>query len=167
MESLKKAVSFYDKLEEFLLAAGITVSVLLLFANVILRYLFNSSIYGVDEITRIIFIWISWLGISIGERKGEHITIDLVLNKFKGTSYKVVRTISNLCTLTILGALAYFGCIVTFKYFNMGATSPMWHIPNWFIYLSVPVGCGIMGLRVLAKFVDTFKKFPEEGSDEI
>ena len=163
MTALKKIVNAYNKIEEVLLVVMITASVLVLFINVILRYIFNSSLYGADELARVLFIWMSWLGISIGERESEHIKIDLLTSRLKGISEKVIKVISNLITLTILALLVWFGLVVVGKYYAMSNRTPMYHIPQWFIYSCIPVSCTVMGLRVIAKFIEIFK--PASGEE--
>lgn len=81
---LKKLGSIYNKIEEVTLATMLAGSLMILFINVVLRKFFNSSIYGADELARVLFIWMSWLGISIGERRSEHIRIDMLVQKLHG-----------------------------------------------------------------------------------
>lgn len=129
MKALNRALRFYNKLEEIILVVTIAASVLMLFTNVVLRYVFNSSLYGADELACVLFIWMSWLGISIGEREGEHIKINLLTSRLKVTSEKVIKIISNLITLAILAVLVWFGMVVTAKYYSMSNRTPMYHIP--------------------------------------
>ena len=73
MNTVRRILSVYNKIEEIALAVMIVSSVIILFANVVLRKLFNGAVYGADELARVLFIWMSWLGISIGERESVHI----------------------------------------------------------------------------------------------
>ena len=157
MKALKKGMQIYNKAEEFLLVAMIVFSVGILFTNVLLRKGFNSSVYGADELARVLFIWMSWLGISIGERESEHIKIDILTSRLSGTSEKAISLISNLVTLAILIVLVRYGMVVAAKYFQMGNRTAMYHIPQWLVYSCVPFSCAVMGLRVILKFIELFQ----------
>ena len=95
---LKKLGSIYNKIEEVTLATMLAGSLMILFINVVLRKFFNSSIYGADELARVLFIWMSWLGISIGERRSEHIRIDMLVQKLHGVPKKTVELVANIIT---------------------------------------------------------------------
>ena len=154
MKVIRRIVSVYNKVEEVFLVVLIAVSVVLLFINVILRYVFNSGIYGADEVARIFFIWMSWLGISIGQRDKEHIRIDILPNALHGTARKVCLVLADLVTLAILGTLLVLGCKVTTQFFNNGLSTPMWKFPKYLLFVSVPFSALMMGLRIAAEIVD-------------
>lgn len=165
MKALKSIVKVYNKAEEIALVAMIAISVILLFINVILRYCFNSSIYGADEIARIFFIWMSWLGISLGQRRNEHIRIDILANALHGVPKKVILILADVITLIILGALVVFGIQVTLKFYGNHLSTPMWKFPKYFLFASVPFSCFVMALRILVNIHDVIL-FKEETSGE-
>lgn len=163
---LKKTAGFYNKLEEVVLVVMLSGSLIVLFINVILRYIFNSSIYGADELARILFVWMSWLGISIGERRSEHIRIDMLVNRFKGVPGKMVELIANLVTFSILAVLVYEGLNVVAIYFQKGVTTPMYNIPQWLIYFSVPYSCAVMAIRLFFNSITLLHRKNDENITE-
>ena len=54
---MKKIAQCYNKLEEWLLVGSLAFSVILLFIQVIMRSVFNSSLSWSEELARYIFIW--------------------------------------------------------------------------------------------------------------
>lgn len=169
MNTVRRILSVYNKIEEIALAVMIVSSVIILFANVVLRKLFNGAVYGADELARVLFIWMSWLGISIGERESEHIKIDILTSKLSGFPEKVLHIISNIITLIILIILLRYGMAIVTQYYNLGNSTAMYHIPQWVVSFSVPFSCGVMGIRVLFKFIEIFttgsSDVKEEGSN--
>ncbi len=161
MEGLKKVIKAYNKVEEVFLVITIVVSVMLLFINVILRYCFNSSVYGADEIAKICFIWMSWLGISIGQRENEHVRIDMVQNLLKGNTKKGMLILADVVTIAILMSLVVLGIAVTEQFFFNNAVTPMWRFPKWVLFLSVPFSSGIMLLRLVGHIVEVAKSRDE------
>ena len=164
MKALKAVGGIYNKLEEILLVTMLSGSLIILFLNVILRYVFNSSIYGADELARVLFIWMSWLGISIGERKSEHIRIDMLINKLKGVPKKTIIFLSNIITLGILLAIAYYGMGIVTTYMRKGVTTPMYSIPQALVFFSVPYSCTVMAVRLIVNSFDVV--FREEDITE-
>lgn len=164
MKVLKRIGNIYNKVEEVSLAVMLAGSLMILFINVILRKFFNGSIYGADELARVLFIWMSWLGISIGERRSEHIRIDMLVQKLHGFPKKTVELIANILTLCILAVLVYYGIGIVETYMMKGVATPMYKIPQAFVYSSVPFSCGIMAIRLFFHTIDIFKQSDvEEG----
>lgn len=151
---MKKIIKVYNKIEEVFLVSSIVVSVTLLFINVILRYMFNTGIYGADEIALICFVWMSWLGISIGEREKEHIRIDMLSQSLHGLPKKILDITAELVTLAILVFLVYYGFKVVGVFVRKGTVTAMYRIQKYWIYLSVPIGSLMMGLRIIGHIVE-------------
>lgn len=164
LKVLKRIGNIYNKVEEVSLAVMLAGSLMILFINVILRKFFNGSIYGADELARVLFIWMSWLGISIGERRSERIRIDMLVQKLHGFPKKTVELIANILTLCILAVLVYYGIGIVETYMRKGVATPMYKIPQAFVYSSVPFSCGIMAIRLFFHTIDIFKQSDvEEG----
>ncbi len=62
--TLKK---MYDRLEEGLIAALIAATTLIIFYQVVMRYVFHDSPAWSEEIARFMFVWESWLGVSLAQ----------------------------------------------------------------------------------------------------
>ena len=67
-------------IEETTLALLIGVMTLITFANVVLRYVFNSSLIWGLEVVLILFAWLVLLGISYGFKITSHLGVDAVTN---------------------------------------------------------------------------------------
>ena len=67
------------KVFEVLIVVGMTVMSLLVFLNVVLRYGFSSGIPFSVEVSRVILVWIIFLGASVAMAKGAHISVDTLV----------------------------------------------------------------------------------------
>ncbi len=152
-QKVKRLIDIFNKTEEIIMVVMLSIMVILVFLQVIMRYVFNNSLTWTEELARYMFIWVSWLGISIGAQRNEHITIDVVVDRFKGKARIAILTFADLCTLAILFALAYFGVILTGQIFGFGTVSTVLKIPMWIIYVCLPVSCALMMVRVAAKMI--------------
>ena len=75
---------------EILMAFFLAVMIFLVFANVVLRYLFSTGFAWSEEVARLCFIYLVYLG-SIGAmRDNEHLLIDSVLTRIPALYQKIV-----------------------------------------------------------------------------
>ncbi|MBP3816068.1 MAG: TRAP transporter small permease [Firmicutes bacterium] len=143
---MKKFFKIVNKTEEGLIVAMFAVMVGIIFIQVIMRKL-NNSLYWSEELGKFLFVWISWLGISIGEKRGEHIKITILTDKFSPKVQHIFNIISELvviaiCAVTVFYAIQLVGSQWGTRYAGI-KISVGWG------YLSVVLGCLFMILRSL------------------
>jgi TRAP-type C4-dicarboxylate transport system permease small subunit len=59
-------IDAFCRLIEGLIALLLAVMVVLVFGNVVLRYAFNSGISFSEEVSRWLFVWLTFLGFLLG-----------------------------------------------------------------------------------------------------
>ncbi|MFT3717532.1 TRAP transporter small permease [Pseudorhodoferax sp.] len=64
------------KAVEAVLAVLLLGMVLMVFGNVVLRYVFNSGIEVSEELSRFFFIWLTFIGAIVAMREGAHLGMD-------------------------------------------------------------------------------------------
>ena len=79
----------YCKLLEMVMAACMAVMVLLVFGNVVLRYAFNSGITVSEEISRWLFVWLTFLGAVVALREHAHLGTDMLVGRLGPLGKKV------------------------------------------------------------------------------
>ena len=101
-----KFISKTEKTIESIIKVIVLIStasmVMLVFVNVILRYIFNSGIPIGEEISRFFFIWMVLLGAVLAFKDNEHVGISVVIDKLKGIAKKIVLVIGNILTSVAL-----------------------------------------------------------------
>lgn len=95
-----KLIYGYDKLEEYLLCGSLVCTTLIVFAQVIMRKVFNDSLAWSEELTRYIFIWQIWLGVSIAQRDKQHIKVELLKSLVKNE--KVISVVDIFAMLVLI-----------------------------------------------------------------
>ena len=101
-----------NKAEDICLVAMFAAMVAAIFLQIIMRFVFNNSLSWSEELGKFIFVWISWLGISIGERRREHIRITLIVDKLSVKWKKIFEIIANILLLGILFVTLYYAVIL-------------------------------------------------------
>ena len=69
---LKKTLSILDNIEGYLCKFFLGFFVILLFIQVVMRVVFQSSLTWSEEMSRFAFVWFAFLGASYAARLGAH-----------------------------------------------------------------------------------------------
>lgn len=100
----------------FLIIAGSTVT-LLVFTEVMLRYVFGSPLFGVEELICIIAIWLYFIGSAYGAYERTHIKADLIHMWIKTPRPRaVVDSIASAITVVLAAILVSW----SYPYFIFG-----------------------------------------------
>lgn len=66
---------------EVLMVAALAGMVVAVFVNVVLRYVFNTSIVSYEEISRLLFVWLVAVGAIVAAYEGTHLGFDMVTSR--------------------------------------------------------------------------------------
>jgi TRAP-type C4-dicarboxylate transport system permease small subunit len=142
-----------DNIEEVILSVlltGLTGAVLL---QVYSRFIAGAPVVGTDEFANYCFIWMVFIGVSSGIKRNLHIKIDFLANLGGGRLRKPLSIFSDLMFLLLIVVLVYLGIKELLSFIQFPRLSPAMRIPIWWIYLAMPVGLTLAGLRILQKFL--------------
>jgi TRAP-type C4-dicarboxylate transport system permease small subunit len=90
---------------EILMAFFLTVMIVLVFMNVLLRYFFSTGFAWSEEIARLCFIYLVYLG-SIGAmRDNQHLIIDSILTRIPVLAQKIIYTLVQAGIIWVMGIL--------------------------------------------------------------
>ena len=81
MQHVQRLIDLFFKLLELLVVLSLFAMVVMVFGNVIMRYVFNSGIPISEELSRYAFIWLTYLGAMIAMREGGHLGVDTLIKK--------------------------------------------------------------------------------------
>lgn len=162
---MKKIYKVLDKFEEYSLVVLLSVMTILIFIQVVCRFCFKNSLSWSEELARYILVWSTFLGASLGIKKGAHIGVEafkLILPK----NVKIVVEYIGIILCFIFSIIVFKNCsIILQKQFSTGQVSPAMQIPMWIPYLGVCLGAFLMSLRFIEAFI-TVKKENLEGSSK-
>lgn len=66
---------------DYLLVLGMAVMSLLVFINVVMRYLFNSGLPFSVEVSRLVFVWVVFLGSIVALKDGSHLAVETIVKR--------------------------------------------------------------------------------------
>lgn len=138
-----------DKLEEYFLVVTISFSVILIFAQIIMRYCFQQSLSWSEEMARYLFLWQIWIGASFAVKHSKHLRAEILKSIAPKWTEKYIELIALFIWLGFSIFLFLKGVDVVRMVSRMNQLSPAMRMPMVIPYLSVPVGSGLMSLRLV------------------
>ncbi len=98
---MKKLSELWFSLLKVTAIACLALMVVLVFGNVVLRYIFNSGITVAEEASRLLFIYITFLGAAIALREHMHLGIDSVVARLSAKSRRICLVLSQCMMLYV------------------------------------------------------------------
>ena len=130
-----------------LLAAMLVVMLVMVLGNVILRYGFGTGITVSEELSRTMFVWITFVGAVVATREGTHLSVDSLVVHLPHRAKVVCAVLSELIVVACC-VLIFWG---TWRQHEVNATtaSLLTGMPLiWIFGVGYVVSLGIGGLGV-------------------
>lgn len=105
--AMKKLAQWYFKVLEVAMVACLALMCVMVFGNVILRHFFNSGVNIAEELSRFLFIWLTFLGAIVAMREGGHLGVDLVVSRLTGVSRYAAVLLGQVLVLASCGVLLW------------------------------------------------------------
>jgi TRAP-type transport system small permease protein len=99
---IQKLIDSYCKAINYLIAAILAVMVVLVFGNVFMRYAMNSGFTISEELSRWLFVWLTFLGAVVALRENAHLGTDMLVGKLGPTGKRMCMGLSLLLVLYCL-----------------------------------------------------------------
>ena len=154
-----KALTTLRKITNAIVTVLFAVLVTLVLIQVFTRT-FHMSQTWIDEISKFVFVWLTYLGGAITVRKGANITFDLILEGVHGKTYKVLFTFVNIVCIVFLVAMAVLGTQQAWA--NRVQVSTMTRVNMGLMNAAIPIGCVLMIIAQAENYFATLKKKAEE-----
>src|SRR5947209_19633351 len=96
---MERILDLYCALLKAVIALCLAVMVVLVFGNVVLRYGFNSGITVSEELSRWLFVWLTFVGAIVALRNHAHLGMDSVVTRLPLIGKKICLVLSLLLML--------------------------------------------------------------------
>lgn len=118
---------------------GIAAGTLLAFVNVVMRYCFNTGWSWAGELTNYLFIWSAFFAAAYGFRKGIHISVTILIERFPPIVAKAYLIFANIITTVFLMFIVYYSVQYLQVLFELDSMSVDLGVPQWIPMLVLPV----------------------------
>lgn len=157
----KAALQFVLRLPEYLIGVLVLALTILVNAEVLLRYFLDLPVAEVDEVVRVLFVWVTFLGAAVGVEKGDHMSLDFLRGKLSPRLHFLVGRLAALLVIGLGAYLLYDGIRFEGQAFRSILTITGWST-GW-QFLVIPLSGGLMVLYGLRAMLDTAGPRSAEG----
>ncbi len=144
-------MKFLNKLEEVFVMAGFAVMGIVLALQIFMRYVLNHPLVWSEELARYLFVWVTFIGASYGVRHKIHISMEVLFIRLPQKAKFAVTVLTNILSIAVFAYLIPWG--FAFVQDQKNILSSAMQIPMSWVFISVPVGCFIVCLRLLGDTV--------------
>ncbi|MDX6749652.1 TRAP transporter small permease [Geminicoccaceae bacterium 1502E] len=131
----------------FVIAGLLAVMAVLVVGNVVLRYLFGTSLSWVEELTRYMMIWTAWLGAGLAFRSGTHVAVEVLQDALPAPCRRLLRQAILALAMLFMAVIVWLG--IRYAVFAWRQHSPVLGLPLGMVYLAVPAGALLVLLHLL------------------
>jgi TRAP-type C4-dicarboxylate transport system permease small subunit len=136
-----------SRLIEALMVLMLAVMVVLVFGNVVLRYAFDSGITISEELSRWLFVWVTFLGAVVALKENAHLGTDMLISKLPPAAQRVCLAVAQALMLFVTWLL-FSGALAQAR-INAEVEAPVSGLPTWIFYASGVVFAATTGLLLL------------------
>lgn len=161
-----KVIRAYDHLEEALLFVILTAMVAIIFIQVVMRYVFSNALSWSEELARYLYVWSTWVGVSYSARRGTHLRITMFRDSLSPKGRRGLEIIVTIIWILFGIFVLCLGIEAVSTIAAFGQLSSAMRIPMQFCYLSIPVGMGLMILRLLGSLITQIRNFGQSEEEK-
>lgn len=144
--TLKKILK---NLDAIITSVTLLSCVVLVNANVIMRYFFSMPIRWSEEVVTSLFVWTVFIGSAYAYRNHSHLGVDILVKMFPEKTRKVIEFIISVLELLVLIMLTVISAQYVYHliFSRSGAFKPvltdMLRVPKAYTAVAVPLGFGV------------------------
>ncbi|KDD79853.1 TRAP transporter small permease [Glaesserella parasuis] len=150
---MKSLALYTSKALGFLVVIILSTMACLVFLNVVLRYGFNSSINITEEVSRYLFVWLTFLGAILAFSDNQHVSVTMLTDKLSPTTRHILRLFTDsimlfCCYLVVQGGWVQFQL-------NLHNLSPISEIPTGVTYLAAVISGVFIAILIATRVIST------------
>lgn len=135
----------------FYATAALTVGiVVLVVVAVVMRYWIGSPLVYSYDLSTLVFAWIVFLGISLSERDGRHLAVDIIDHALSKHWSKRLMLFRKFVLICLSLTLAWIGWSLVMR---AGMTLPSLGIAVRWLYVSLPIGFLLLAIAQLGNLI--------------
>lgn len=145
-----------DKLIKQLIAIVLILMTIILFSQVITRYVMGTGLTWSEEIVRYMCIWMVFLGATCAQKDGSQIAVTALEEMLPELPRNILKWIQRIIVVVYSGLVMWIG----FKTLNIASmqASPNMRIPMNYIYMVIPIAMIVMLIHLVAIALTDIKR---------
>lgn len=146
---MKTLRHWFEKFEEGAISLLLVATTLLVFAEVVMRFGFNSGISWSQEATLHLSAWMVLFGASYGVKVGCHIGVDAFVRLLSPGMHRLVSLLAVAGCLVYCGLFAYGSWVYLAKIHKIGIDLEDIPIAKWLAHSVLLIGIVMLAIRFL------------------
>ena len=143
------------RIPEMVLAVLIAVLIVFLAFSVISRYALDMGLAWSDEAARLLFVWVVFVGFSVGVRHRANIGVDLLVERLGPAGRHRIRIFQDVAILAFSALFLWLS--IDAVRFSFMQRLPALQVTIAWMYMSVLVAGVLMTVYALANLVDSLR----------
>jgi TRAP-type C4-dicarboxylate transport system permease small subunit len=145
---LKKIYQVLLKTETGLLVGLLIMMITIAVIQIFMRNFMGAGLIWAESLLRIIVLWLALLGAMVASRNGEHIAIDVLINKLPEKFRRLMIRLVRISTSCICFVVAGYGLKFVVDEYEYGGIA-FGFVPHWACEAIIPVALFIIAIRYL------------------
>jgi len=150
---LRKLIDTINVYLKYTAVVAMSAMLLIIFLQVIFRYVFQHSLTFSEELARYLFVYVVFFGTAVVAKENGHIVMGVLTQKLKGKAAKYTQIIAYVCTLLFVTILFYQG--IRMMVLTSYHLSPALRIAMPYVYFAIPAASFIMICNLIILIFDT------------
>ncbi|WP_420730052.1 TRAP transporter small permease [Hwanghaeella sp. 1Z406] len=160
---MKKVILWLDdNLEPILIYVAYAMMAGLVFEQVVLRFLFKTQVAWSAGVAIYMFIWVTWLGAAYNVRKRSHLTFGEIRSQMPYVMQFFCLLIDAVLWVSLSVVVIYYALgQIELLQMNFAFVPGTSNLMQWWFYLIMPLGWGLIILRALQNLwqdIATFRR---------
>ena len=152
MDIIKKVLDKIDSIIEYLCMGTLLVLVCIVFFQVFTRYFLKFTPRWSEETSVILLIWMGFITMAIGVKKGMHLSISAIVNLLPKSAQKVIFYFDELAVMVFGIVLFIYGRDLSAA--TMSSTMPATQLPSGVLYAVLPVSGILIIIYTIVRISD-------------
>ncbi|MGD8562726.1 MAG: TRAP transporter small permease [Desulfarculaceae bacterium] len=148
-----RKLGIFSTLLTYIGACALFAMMLITVADVLARYVFNSPMIGVFELTGFLVLILIFSFIAYTQAEDAHVSVDFLLSRFPQKIRTTVELFNLTACLILMNLIAYMGLQKALDLKQAGETSLNLAIPYYPFVLFLVMGCLVACVEYIRKII--------------
>ena len=148
------------QIPEIVLGTLVIAIAVLINLQIVMRYFLNQPVGWSDEISRVLMVWVTFLGGAVAVGRGTHLGLHILGRRLSPAQLRTLNVVVFVGIILFASVVLVTGIEATRTAFRQTLT--MTDIPVGWMYLACPVGAGLTIIYALRAMIQRREPIPSE-----
>ena len=132
---------------------AIFLMMVMIVCDVFLRYVFNSPILGVVELTEIMMVTMGFFAVVYTTMKNDHVKVEIMTNILPDSSKFILDSVFYIISIIALYFIARQNLLESLEVMHRGKGTTLLDVPIYPFYIIISIGCGFTAIVLFIRLI--------------